>query len=557
MNNKIKITLALLLSLICIYSLILPCSAQEDRQRADEIAQDILDYNLSLSQSAGVQEFVDGYLSNGASESCEWYVLTLARYEEGLDFSKYVKALKGKIDNAENAGAVIRLKYALTLLACGDRSNPYIAQALSQGAGAQGIMSYIFALHLINNGVTHPSMSASDIIEQLISLQSTNGGWALTVGGNDPDVSAMVLQAMAPYCTEKSPALSSASKCLDYLSSVQTETGGFKSYGVENLESSAQVLLALTSLKIDPLTDSRFIKNGITLADVIESYRLENGSFSHTAGGAYSPSATVQAYYSLMSYVFFEDEAPFFIFEGKGSSSDENTSGGNTSEGGDDAGNGESPDKAPSLDQSASDSEKDTSASTKKKNSSYKIPVIITVGILCAGFALILLLRKKKLKDALLVICIGALVICLTLVTNFETVEDHYSASDIPVEYDGEVSLSILCHTVAGRENAPASGVILENQSFGFTEGESVYDLLLRVCKENRIFLDASSSYVKGIDGIYELSFDCSTSGWVYLVNGESPSVGCDQYLLRDGDTVVWHYTLNLGTDIRQEVDSK
>ena len=60
MNNKIKIPLALLLSLICICSLILPCSAQEDRQRADEIAQDILDYNLSLSQSAGVQEFVDG-----------------------------------------------------------------------------------------------------------------------------------------------------------------------------------------------------------------------------------------------------------------------------------------------------------------------------------------------------------------------------------------------------------------------------------------------------------------------------------------------------------------
>ena len=55
--------------------------------------------------------------------------------------------------------------------------------------------------------------------------------------------------------------------------------------------------------------------------------------------------------------------------------------------------------------------------------------------------------------------------------------------------------------------------------------------------------------YIHGIGNIYEFDFG-DLSGWVYMVNGESASVGCDQYVLQDGDQVEWHYTLELGKDI-------
>ena len=58
--------------------------------------------------------------------------------------------------------------------------------------------------------------------------------------------------------------------------------------------------------------------------------------------------------------------------------------------------------------------------------------------------------------------------------------------------------------------------------------------------------------YIKGIGYLYELAHG-DLSGWVYLVNEESPSVGCASYTLSDGDTIVWHYTLNQGKDIPQE----
>ena len=210
MNNRSKALLLILLCLSCVCSLALPCTAREDTERAGQMARDITAYNLSSSQCTSVQGFIDSFLSQGGSESCEWYALTLARYEKSIDFSQYVKALKDKIDKAENTGAVTRLKYALTLLACGDRSDPYITEALDKAAGSQGIMSYVFALHLMNNGVKHSTMSSADIVDTLISMQTEQGGWALTPNSNDPDVSAMVLQAISPFCTKGSAALSSA-----------------------------------------------------------------------------------------------------------------------------------------------------------------------------------------------------------------------------------------------------------------------------------------------------------------------------------------------------------
>ena len=63
---------------------------------------------------------------------------------------------------------------------------------------------------------------------------------------------------------------------------------------------------------------------------------------------------------------------------------------------------------------------------------------------------------------------------------------------------------------------------------------------------------DTVDAAVKNTEYLYELAHG-DLSGWIYRVNGESPSVGCASYTLSDGDTVEWHYTLNQGKDIPQE----
>lgn len=124
--------------------------------------------------------------------------------------------------------------------------------------------------------------------------------------------------------------------------------------------------------------------------------------------------------------------------------------------------------------------------------------------------------------------------------------------------------LSISCAAVlahpdrldpAKAELLPADGWILAAETVEFTEGESVFDLLARVCRERKIHMEFSvtpiynSAYIEGIANLYE--FDCGElSGWMYRVNGWFPNYGCSGYLLRDGDIVEWLYTCDLGEDI-------
>lgn len=101
----------------------------------------------------------------------------------------------------------------------------------------------------------------------------------------------------------------------------------------------------------------------------------------------------------------------------------------------------------------------------------------------------------------------------------------------------------------------PSDGIIFDMQTVEFKEGESVFDVLQRICKENNIHMEASwtpiynSAYVEGIHNLYE--FDCgSLSGWMYRVNGWYPNYGCSRYQLAEGDVVEWRFTCDLGKDV-------
>lgn len=101
----------------------------------------------------------------------------------------------------------------------------------------------------------------------------------------------------------------------------------------------------------------------------------------------------------------------------------------------------------------------------------------------------------------------------------------------------------------------PADGVIYPAQKVTFSEGESVFDLLLREMKKSKIHMEFTntpmynSAYIEGINNLYE--FDGGElSGWMYKVNGWFPNYGASRYGLEDGDVVEWHYTIDMGKDI-------
>ena len=125
-------------------------------------------------------------------------------------------------------------------------------------------------------------------------------------------------------------------------------------------------------------------------------------------------------------------------------------------------------------------------------------------------------------------------------------------------------TFSIECSTILNNlsmlepeklEMVPFDGVILSEITVVFHEGESVFDVLQRVCIENNIHMEVSwtpmynSAYIEGIHNLYE--FDCGAlSGWMYKVNGWYPNYGCSRYQLQDGDVVEWRFTCDLGNDI-------
>lgn len=101
----------------------------------------------------------------------------------------------------------------------------------------------------------------------------------------------------------------------------------------------------------------------------------------------------------------------------------------------------------------------------------------------------------------------------------------------------------------------PEDGWILEPVTVEISEGESVFDVLLRVCKERRIhleFVDTTmydTAYIEGIANLYE--FDVGAlSGWRYSVNGWFPNYGSSLYQVQSGDVIEWVYTCDLGGDV-------
>ena len=164
------------------------------------------------------------------------------------------------------------------------------------------------------------------------------------------------------------------------------------------------------------------------------------------------------------------------------------------------------------------------------------------------------------------------------MVINEVTGKDQYRTDPVPEEKPKPVepenavitdkeltcTLSVRCDTIiqnigwldSEKVNiVPKDGVIFAEKTVAFYEGESVFNVLMREMKRNKIHMEFentpiyNSAYIEGIANLYE--FDCGElSGWMYKVNDWFPNYGCSRYQLKAGDRVEWVYTCDLGVDV-------
>ena len=249
----------------------------------------------------------------------EWMVIGLARSGRSVPAGYYdnvVEYVKAKADANERlhpAKVTDNARVILALTAIGKDVTNVGGHNLLKGLDnmayvqTQGINGPIWALIALDshNYPTMGDVTREKLIQVILDAQLNDGGWDLSADKADPDMTAMAIQALAPYYRTNETVKAAVDKALEALSALQRNDGGFGSWGTVNSESCDQVIVALTALGIDPTADSRFIKNGNTVLDALAGFYVTGGGFRHTAGGDLDGMATEQGYYALAAYYRF------------------------------------------------------------------------------------------------------------------------------------------------------------------------------------------------------------------------------------------------------------
>lgn len=120
---------------------------------------------------------------------------------------------------------------------------------------------------------------------------------------------------------------------------------------------------------------------------------------------------------------------------------------------------------------------------------------------------------------------------------------------------DKYVTITIDCKTILNNMDAlpeqykgfvPSNGMIMPTKKVKLQEGDTVFDVVVRVAKQQNIQLSQSAGYIQSINNLTEKMFQGS-GGWMYAVNGSYASTGSNSYTLKNNDRIEWRYTCYIG----------
>ena len=290
----------------------------DKRDRITESAEKVCQWQrdkMGITQDESI--FSGDFLQSAGIGSSDWLAIGISRFGFEEDYEAYLTALSQRAkDLSDTDNATEWQRCAITAAAMGGDPADLDGIDLVKGGvygsgennsvGKQGLNGWIFALLTLDTmGYKTPEGAELDrerILDEIVSSQNTDGGFSLSKGESDIDITAMALQAIAPYYNDfsRDDVRKSADKAVEYLSGKQDSSGTFGS-----AEADSQVTIALCSLGIDPEADSRFVKNSDLLTSLL-SYQNSDGGFSHEKGGDSDELATGQALCALAAQKRYE-----------------------------------------------------------------------------------------------------------------------------------------------------------------------------------------------------------------------------------------------------------
>ena len=284
----------------------------------------------------------DYFLPGDAVSDWTAMALKLSGHDDGI--SAYVKGLREYLESECASGGLDRARatdfqrMSLAILMMGEDPQAFAKDpdgnyldlvgmgtyAFREGSPSyQGSNALAYALLAMNSAKVHApegsEVTEDSMIEELLSYQQESGGFPLSPAVEAyPDVTAMVVQALAPY-RDRPEVKEAVDKALVYLSENQSDDGGVAGFtGEQDCETIAQYIMTLSALGIDPFTDERFIKNGNTLLDAMDRFRLDDGTYMHVASvGKTDVMATESAMIALISVKRMRDEGRW-LFDTEG-----------------------------------------------------------------------------------------------------------------------------------------------------------------------------------------------------------------------------------------------
>lgn len=330
--KRIKQGLALLLTGLlligaCLNGLVAEVQAETisnqvtvSRTTVDQVIADLEQWERNCLQdafrTAADQEIVDPTIHN-------WPTIGFGRLEhyEGLE-AYLAESEKYIVQKWDSAVRKVTNLERITLAVGAASGNPcnfggkdLIAEIYNYpDIEAQGINGPVFALIALDSGnydiPTTAQWTREGLLKIILSKQLSDGGFSLGgTGSSDTDITAMTLQALAPYYkAHQADVQMAVEKALVCLSGLQDAEGGYQSWGTTNSESVCQTMIAVCSLGIDPDVDPRFIKNGHTLLSNLLQFRADDGGFKHVLDGGSNSIASEQALMALAAYERFQDK---------------------------------------------------------------------------------------------------------------------------------------------------------------------------------------------------------------------------------------------------------
>ena len=526
------------------------------------------------------------------SSSGEWAVLALARgnadvlnsYYDGY-YDRVVAYVRDNISsgklNADKSTDNARIALALTAIGEDPTSvgGHNLLTALDDVTYdlKQGINGPIWALIALDSK-NYTSSSRDQLIKAILDGRTNDGGWALDGNATDVDMTAMAIQALAPYYNKSNETVKDAvDTALAWLSTKQSSDGGFSSWGKANAESCAQVIVALSALNIDADTDSRFVKNGHSALENLLTFEQADGSFFHVSDGSdgNNQMTSEQGTYALVAYDRFKTGKNSLYnmtdaVKRADASAQEVIDMINQIGYVDESSYTAIAEARNAYDKlSTEDQAKVTNYSTltaaetsykailkQKQTDQYKALKAHYDDLLNDKTKKYGTAAKKKLASILqqAQTDMNAAESCERVTAIYEkaiTDLDAVKPGDIEVTFRLIGALEATQDVDLTTDSyLPEYVTWVPTTTYALQENATVYDLFTEAMSDAGLrYIGAESNYVSTIYapsclGGYALSefTNGKKSGWMYTVNGTHPNQGLKNWTLKDGDVVIWHY---------------